>query len=241
MKNLSKLLAVVFLLPFFMSAQDAADKKYTMVELSYMKVKIGSEKKFEDAVKAHNEKYHKDGSYASQLYSVTTGSETGWYVWTMGSMTFTELDGRPTGEEHGKDWNKTIAPYIEEYGRVEYWRKSEKLSNSKDDNEKMIILWWIDVNRGDYRKIKPFLENIASLYKKNDDEMNTYDNQFPQGDGRDIVLVWPLNSWADMDKDDWKLKEQYEEEHGESAWDDAVEDWENATKSVVQEVWTVVE
>lgn len=233
------MLAVVFLLPFFMSAQEGADEKYTMVELSYMKAKIGSEAKFEDAVKAHNEKYHKDGTYASSLYAITTGNETGWYVWTMNS-TFTELDGRPTDDDHGKDWDKNVSPYVEEYGRVEYWKRSDKLSNTKESEDNMIIIWWVDVNRGDFRKIKGFLKNIAELYKKNDDEMNAYNNQFSQDDGRDLALVWPLDNWADMDKDDWKLKEQYEEEHGESAWEDAIEDWEGATNSISQEVWKVV-
>jgi len=240
MKILSKMLAVVFLLPFFMSAQDDADKKYTMVELSYMKAKIGSEKKFEDAVKAHNEKYHKEGAYGSQLYAITTGSETGWYVWTMGSVTFAELDSRPKDEDHNKDWDKNVAPYVADYGRVEYWKRDDKLSNPKESEEGLIQIWWIDTEDGEYYRFKSIMQDVADIYKTMDEEMNTYNNAFSQDDGRDVAVVWPLKNWADLDNRDWNMKEKYEEENGEGSWENLIDDWEDATKSIVQEIWRVV-
>ena len=59
MKKLKFLLFAAVLMPFLMHAQE---ETYRMVELSYMKAKVGMESKFEAAVKAHNAKYHKEGN-----------------------------------------------------------------------------------------------------------------------------------------------------------------------------------
>ena len=45
---------------FTVNAQEEKES-YSMVEVTYMKAKIGMEKAFEAAVKSHNEKYHKEG------------------------------------------------------------------------------------------------------------------------------------------------------------------------------------
>ncbi len=208
-----------------------------MVELSYMKAKVGMEAKFEAAVKKHNEKYHKEGAYGATLFAIATGSEAGWFVWAMGPTTFTELDSRPTGDEHAADWDKNVAPYIAEYGRVEYWRWNEKLSNWKESDEKMINLWWMDIESGEYYRFKQFMEKVVPIFKEMDDEMNVYNNQFRQSDGRDVAIVWPMENWASMDDEGWNMKEEYEKKYGEGSWENALEDWDDFVASMSGEVW----
>jgi len=241
MRIFSKILTLALCLPFLLSAQDDS-KKYRAVELSYMKAKIGMEAKFEAAVKAHNAKYHKEGAYESELYAIATGNETGWYVWTMGGFTFTELDGRPGEGAHQDDWNKTIAPYVEDYGRVEYWRMNADLSarNDAEEDETMIQIWWIDVESGEYYRFKKVVADVTAVHKKMNDQMSTYENEFTQGDGRDVALVWPMKNWASMDDDSWKMKEEFEKMHGEGSWRLALEEWEDVIAGNVQEVWRVV-
>jgi hypothetical protein len=234
MRIFSKLLVAAFCLPMFLSAQES---KYTMVELSYMKPKMGMEAKFEAAVKAHNEKYHKEGAYQSELFLISTGNATGWYVWVMGPVTYTQLDGRPADKAHGDDWDKTISPFLEKSGRVEYWRWDEKMSNRKDNNESMIHLWFIDVQRGEWYRYQAIMEKVAAMHKQKDEEINVYTNELSQNDGRDVAMVFPMNGWAEFDKEDWKLKEAFDATYGEGAWDDAMKEWENVVVANVQEVW----
>lgn len=240
MRIISKILTLALCLPFLLAAQDDS-KKYREVELSYMKAKVGMEAKFEAAVKAHNEKYHKEGVYSSELYAIATGSETGWYVWTMGGFTFTELDGRPGEGAHQTDWDKNVSPYVAEYGRVEYWRMNADLSARTDaDDETMLQIWWLDVKRGDYYRFKKVMSGVSAIHKKMKSEMSVYDNEFTQNDGREVAIVWPLKNWADMDDDSWKMKEEYEKENGEGTWQLLLEEWRDVVKGNVQEVWRVV-
>lgn len=234
MRTLKHLLLGLFCLPLMMMAQSEA---YRMVELSYMKAKPGMAQKFESAVKAHNEKYHKEGKYGSGLYSIVTGNEAGWYVWTMGPCTFTDLDGRPGEGAHQDDWNKTIEPLVAEYGRTEYWRMNDKMSHRVQNDAKMIQLWWVDINRGEYYRFRNFMEKVQVINAKKNESISVYDNEFSQNDGRDVAIVWPLENWAAMDKDDWKMKDAYEEEYGAGSWQLALEEWKDVIEGMKQEVW----
>jgi hypothetical protein len=234
MRTLRHLLLGIFCLPLIMMAQSEA---YRMVELSYMKAKPGMYSKFEAAVKAHNEKYHKEGKYGSALYSIVTGNEAGWYVWTMGPCTFTDLDGRPAAGAHEDDWNKTIEPLIAEYGRTEYWKWNDKMSFRVENDNKMIQLWWVDITKGEYYRFKAFMEKIKAVHEKQNDAISVYDNQFNQNDGRDVVIVWSMENWASMDKDDWKMKTEFEAMYGEGSWELAIEEWKDVVNSRVEEVW----
>ncbi len=228
-------MVALFSLPLILTAQEEA--KYRMVELSYMKAKIGMEDKFEEAVKKHNEKYHKEGMYGSALYSIVTGEDAGWFVWTMGPMTFTDLDSRPGKGDHADDWQKNVAPYVAEYGRVEYWRWNEKLSNWKESDEKMINLWWMELESGEYYRFKAFMEEVVPIFKEQDDEMNVYNNQFRMSGGRGVAIVWPMENWASMDEEGWNMKEEYEKKYGEGTWENALEEWDDFVASMSSEVW----
>ena len=233
MKTIKMFFLGAFILPFLLQAQDS----YRMVELSYMKAKPGMAQKFEAAVKAHNAKYHKEGAYEASLYSIATGNEAGWYVWTMGPCTFTDLDGRPDEGGHADDWAKNVDPYVEEYGRVEYWRWNEKLSFRKANDNKMIQILWLDLERGEYYRFKNFMEKIQAIHEKMDDGIAVYNNQFNQNDGRDVAIVWSMANWAEMDKEDWKMSEEYEKAYGEGSWDLALEEWEDCVAGMTSEVW----
>lgn len=235
MKALKLFMVALFSLPLILTAQDEA--KYGMVELSYMKAKIGMEDKFVAAVKKHNEKYHKEGVYEATLYSIATGDDAGWFVWAMGPLTFTDLDNSPGEGDHMDSWQKNVAPYIADYGRVEYWRWNEKLSNWKESDEKMINIWWMDLENGEYYRFKAFMEEVAPIFKEQDDEMNVYNNQFRKTGGRDVAIVWPMENWASMDEEGWNMKEEYEKKYGEGTWENALEEWDDFIAAMSGEVW----
>jgi hypothetical protein len=101
----------------------------------------------------------------------------------------------------------------------------------------MIQIWWVDVNRGEYYRFKNFMEKIKAVNEKNNRAISVYDNEFNQNDGRDIAMVWPLENWAAMDKDDWKIRDAYEAEYGEGSWELAIEEWKDAMGGMKQEIW----
>ena len=239
MKNQLKILLLLFSFSLVSFAQDDGGEApdYVMVELNYMKAKPGMESKFVEAVKKHNAKYHPEGPYDASLFYIRTGSDAGWYVWAMGGMTFTDLDGAPGSGEHQDNWAKTIAPYVQEYGPIEFWRYNKKLSHSNGKAEPLEILWFVDIESGEYYRFKNLMEDIQAIHASKDDEMQVWNNSFNQGDGRDVAIAWTLDSWSDLDKEDWSMKEAYDEEYGEGSWENALEEWDDIIEKVKREVW----
>ena len=238
------LLALLFCLPLFMMAQEEEAKpKYGMVQDVYIKAKQGMQDKFEAAVKAHNEKYHKEGAHQARLYSVITGRDAGWYIWEMGPGTYTDLDSRPGKGEHNEDWDNNVAQYIQKVGRVEYWKYNSKLSPSSEDAEDASkwIIWYFDVKRGEWYRFQDFMEKVKAINEKMGDSFGVWTNEFGQNDGREVSLSFPFSKWADLDEDDWNMREEYEKEHGPNSWTHALSEWRAVTTETVREVWVKVD
>ena len=235
---LASMLIAALLLTSTGIAQEKEEKTYGMAEITYMLPKIGSEKAFVSSVKAHNEKYHNDGPHRAYLDNVLTGDESGWYVWVMGPCTFTDLDSRPGKGAHADDWTQNIAPTIRKYGRTEYWKFNEELSNiSNDTPPKYEELWVIDLKRGDYYRFNALMSKIKAAYAKKGANISVYNNQFPTDDGREIVIVWDYSSWAGFDDEGRGIKKDFEEINGEGSWDNMLEEWNEITENIVRQVW----
>jgi hypothetical protein len=215
-------------------------KSYQMVEITYMMPKIGMEKAFVKAVKEHNQKFHNQAPYTASLDRIATGRYTGWFVWVMGSTTFSQLDTRPNKGAHNDNWDKTISPLVKKYGMTEYWKMNAKLSFKANDKAPAIEnIWFLKVKNGNYYRFKDVIKKFKDAFKKKGDNFFIYDNQFSQDDGRDVAIVWTLNSWADMDDEDGGIKKYYEEVNGEGSWTSAIKEWEAVTESIKSEVWEI--
>ncbi|GGK59748.1 MULTISPECIES: hypothetical protein [Flavobacteriaceae] len=226
---------------FTVNAQEEKES-YAMVEVTYMKAKIGMEKAFEAAVKSHNEKYHKEGVFKASLDLIITGKETGWYAWIMGPCTFSDLDKRPNDSAHGNDWDKNVSPNVLEYGRNEFWRYNSKLSYSGNspDSPKLENIWFIDLKKGQGYKFREFIEKVKKAHeKRGEGSLNVYNNQFRDDEGRDVAIVWGYNNWAEMDDDNGGIKKYYEEIYGEGSWTNALKDWDNSIDSINSQVWRI--
>jgi hypothetical protein len=232
--------ASLMILSFLLMAQEEEKPKYTMVEHVIINVKPGTQGDFEKAVKAHNEAHH-NGAHNAWLMKVETGKNAGTYIWGMGPCTFTDLDSRPTGGAHDEDWANNVGTHIESVDGVEYWRKMDKLSYTKADEEwNMLNIWTLDIKRGEWYRFKSFMEKVQPIFEEKDETNNVWSKQFNENDGKDAAIVWRMKSWADMDNQDWNMKEEYDKKYGEGSWDDALEEWEDFVESMTSQVWSVV-
>ncbi len=66
------LLLAFLLVPVFALAQD-----YEMYETQYLKVMPGHAKQFNEAMKAHNERFHASGPYRADVSLVPNGPRSG--------------------------------------------------------------------------------------------------------------------------------------------------------------------
>lgn len=231
----------VLLVSLLFSSTIISQEKYQMVELTFMLPKIGMEKSFVDAVKSHNDVYHKDGPYKGHIDRILTGKKAGWFVWLMGPCTFSDLDSRPESDEHDKHWADKVAPTIAKYGSTEYWKNNPKLSyKSGTETPKLEEIWFLDIKKGDYYRFKALITKVkAAFEKKGKGDMQIYNNQFNENNGRDVAIVWGMNSWAEMDDEDSSIKSEYEEINGEGSWENMLDDWEEITVSVVRQMWEI--
>jgi len=240
MKKVIALLCL-FMSPLFMVAQEEAKEEaegpaYQMAELTYIKAKVGMEKEFVQAIWAHNAKYHSEAPYRSQLWNIRFGDDAGWYVWTMGTMTFSDLDNAPGQGEHAEDWRKNIAKYVAEYGKNETWVLSESASNPKPGATKIQVVWTVDTKDGEGDEFMDFMKQVAEVHKEGDREILTWNGGFTE-DGRDYAMVFPMESFTSFDTDKWDIEEPFNEKFGEDAWEDAMDDWEDYVEDMTQALW----
>jgi hypothetical protein len=230
-------------MPLFMSAQEEDTKpKYGMVQDVYIKAKQGMNDEFEAAVKAHNEAFHKEGPHSARLYSVATGRDVGWYIWEMGPCTYTDLDNRPAKGAHDEDWDNNVGQHVHKVGRVEYWKYNNKLSYAKEGEEgSKWIIWYFDVKRGEWYRFQDFMTKIKNINEKMGESIGVWTNEYAQNDGREVSLSFPFSKWADLDEDDWNMKDEYEKEYGAGTWTNALKEWRAVTTESVREVWVAVD
>jgi hypothetical protein len=238
MKTLVHVVLGLFCLPLLLNAQDEENTEpYGMVELTYMHAKQGMDKKFIDAVRQHNDKYHPEGNYQAGLWRIETGNEAGTYVWSMGGLSYTDLDGAPGEGDHQEDWAKTVEPYVAEYGRVEYWRYSDKFSTPDDEAEAMQQVWFMDLKWGEYYRFQAFMEKVHEIHVESGEEFHLWMNEFSGANKRDIAFTWPFDKWAELDDDDFNMMKAYNEKYGPGSWMNAMKEWDAFMEELNQEVW----
>lgn len=241
MKKLVALLVVLFCAPTFLSAQDDADDAYVMIELTFMTCKKGMDAEFQKAVHAHNKKFHPEGPYQAGLWVIETGADAGAYIWTMGPVTYTQLDDAPGKGDHAEDWKKNVGIYVESYGGVEYWSMNTKLSVWDDEPDKMFMSMVVGIEEGKYHDFKAFIEKTSAIHKKHSDkEWKVWSNNFWGADNRHFALNFYMDSWADFDNEEYKMTDEYDAEYGEGAWERALDDWREITIPVSRTVWRAI-
>jgi hypothetical protein len=220
------------------------DKSYEMWEDIMLTPDNTNLKVLGDNMRKHNQTYHNQGAHKATVYNISTGPNAGKIIWEMGSLTYSDLDTRPSVGGHDEDWRDNIDPYIKKTNTVEYWKADKKLNNTDmldGDNSKYPILffrYW-EVEPGQGFNINTFFKKVSETVKALDgvNPWGIYYNEFRQGDlGRHIATVGFSPNWADFDRDvNWV--ETFEKLHGENSWQNHI-NMRNATFSNSwDEIW----
>jgi len=220
---MKRIFFIATLLSVFLLA--GAQESYVMYETMYMKPKADKLEEFNDALAAHNKKFHAEGASKVFIRYVINGPHAGEYVWVMGPTTWTDLDNRPDDKAHTDDWNK-VAPLLDEVSEVEYWRMDDKLSyfpEGYDGSSKIHVRAW-DVKPGKWDETLAVLKQVTAVYEDTKDKnpWMIYYNQFQTGNGRDVSAVVGFEKWAEYDEESTWVKD-FERVNGEGSWDTAME------------------
>jgi hypothetical protein len=120
---MKKLIFLLLALPLIGLGQ-----KQTVVSTSRYFPKADKVLEFEKGLTAHIAKYH-SGDWKWRVYEIQTGEDAGGYMVVEGPKSWDEFDKRGNlGDEHTKDWNKNVAPYMSDKYSSVYSEYMEDLS-----------------------------------------------------------------------------------------------------------------
>jgi hypothetical protein len=232
MKKLIFLMLVVFM----------CLNSYVMYKTMYIKPNFSKIKEFNEALAAHNKKFHGEGPNSVAIQYVLNGSRAGQLVWVMGPLTFTDLDGRPSDNAHTADWN-AVMPYIDEISEVEYWRLDPDLSYTPEGwnfTPKIHVRSW-ELKHGKSEEFLSVIKKIVEVFrsKKYDHSWHVYWNYFQTGNGRDIAGVFGFDKWTFYDEDPVFIRD-FEEIHGEGSWEETYETMTRVTVEMTEELREVM-
>ncbi len=224
---------LIGLLPTPASAQDAP--AYVMWETIYLTVKPGHANALAEELAEHNRLFHAEGPHTAYVSYIVNGPHTGDMLWRMGPTTFSDLDGRPSGDPHDSDWDNDVLVNCEKVHTAEYWRLNENLSRMPEPDAEppaLVRVRFFDVaDNALFRKTQGQLLKVAEERGVTRPRL-MFRNQDVNRDGRDWIAVSFYENWAERDEDGPELgfREAFNNVHGEDTWDTF---WEEVDKAIV--------
>ncbi|MBI1342720.1 MAG: hypothetical protein GC171_07300 [Terrimonas sp.] len=114
---------------FMLIAFGATSFSQSVVNSSRYFPKADKVLEFEKGLAAHIMKYH-SGDWKWRVYEIQSGPDAGGYHVTEGPKTWDEFDNRGNlGDEHVKDWNKNVAPFLTDRYSSSYAEFRDDLSS----------------------------------------------------------------------------------------------------------------
>ncbi len=221
-----------------------AQTDYTMFDNTYLTVKTERYKEFNKAMSEHNKKFHSgDGPRYANVWWVNSGTNAGSFVWSMGPVTYTDMDSFDRlKEEHLNDWMFNVMPTIQSIDESSAWKRKDKFSYNLDDENfnKLNITFYSIESWQDYR-FEKILEMVKNVYETKKYE-HTFSVYYPESDldnERDVAIVWGFNKWASFDEDP-QFKKDFEEINGEGSWTTLMDEYKATVKGRTSEIWMLI-
>ena len=224
--TMKKPIMIVGLIAFAISAM-MAQTDYQQWEVMGITPKADKLDLFKKGLGAHNKKYHATDPYKVSIVSVLTGPNSGQFTWLMGPCTWTQLDARMTKGEHDGDWDKTVAPNIESYGEVSYWRLDKDINyqaaNATTFTKARLRFYTVIPGEGD--RLTDLFKKVAEVYKKKQyaASYNVYRRQGASA-GPSVVVSLNFAKWSFFDSPNSLMKD-YEEMYGANSWNRFLDDF----------------
>jgi len=236
---MKKLFYTFLLIPLLAISQN--NPEAVVIENVMLTVLPGHVKAFEEGVAAHNKKYHTAGPYQSSVFVIGNGKNAGKYIWNMGPLPWSAMDGRPTtANGHDADWDAKVVPHLSNEVDVNYWRMHADLSDfSKDFTLKNLSVFMIDVKRfKDMDFMEKVVKKVHQVYmsKLPDQRHGIYTNEMPAIDGPDFAWVDFFDSLGWMGRPDTFVKD-FEAVHGAGSFQTFLADVEATTNGQTTELW----
>lgn len=214
---MKKLLVALLLCPLMAFSQEADQP--SLYEVVNIKVKAGEEKAFEDAVKAHDAKFHAADPYKARLFFNINGPSGGSYSWIMGPMNYAAMENRPGEGEHDDDWD-SVMTHAKGAQSPTYWSLDRELSHMAEGDNSKRVIWMYDIKQGQSKRWGELIGQVKEVYEKKRPTEPLYVvwNEFANTKaGMDAAVIFPFEEWSWMDRKS-TFPKLYEELNGAGSW-----------------------
>jgi len=234
MRKLTLLLAAMLAITVFSFGQD----DYTMYKVMYMEPDYENLKDLGEAMADHNKTFHNEAPNKGHIWLVNTGPRTGNWLYVLGPITYTEMDGVDLGEDHLEHWVGKVLPNIEGMSDGGMWRMDDELSyegtigfTGKE------VLTFFKLKDFDGYRFKDMVKKIKKVYKEKEypNFFQLYYSQFSQEDGYDVMIAGGFENWAFFDNKP-NFKADYEEVHGEGSFQKLLEEYRDVVENEYDEL-----
>ena len=236
------LIYLMMLLPLFCLSQNTEPSQAEPLVIATMLIapQPGEIAAFKEGMQSHNNRFHDNGAMGVRIYQVLNGPNAEKYMAVMGPMPWSALDTPITGEDHESDWYDNVIPYMKDETDVNYWRFDAKNSHFPENFEinKLEVLT-IDIKRGEQEAMQKGIETISQVFKEKypDLPIGFYTNEFGSTkDGRDFSVVYFFDDFAWLGEDS-KMKDRFNEVHGEGGYEQFMKDWLELSEGAQTEIW----
>jgi hypothetical protein len=237
MKNLFFFAILLFSVSLY--SQEQAPE-YVMFQSIVLSPNSGQGQQLRAGIKAHNQKYHTEGTNTVNVWSVASGPGIGNLHWIKGPMTWTDMDNPIGDEEHMEDWRTNIMPHAE-MESMDFWRLNADLSYMPEGFQpRVMVVRYFDLKQGKGNNAEHVIGTLVGMYKAKGYDMGiqVFSNQANADGKRDWAICWFHDSFASMDKqrNGWS---NYEEMYGMDSRE-FFENWNETTDFKGMEIFRLV-
>lgn len=209
----------------FICANIFAQENANIYRVTYIKPKPGQTDKFLTGLKEHTEKHHSKGIMKVRTYQVVSGEKSGWYVRTVGPITWADVDKHQANEKskiHASHGAKFLRPYIGERIGPMYWTPRNEYSlnrNTSKSPSKMTRVSYTHLNPlmdGEYGELRKQIKEAHE--KTNSDASFTVGQLVHGGKMHTYAQFYSLDSWSDMASGGLSNASRINEVFGQGAW-----------------------
>jgi len=201
----------------------AISQDYTMFMSIELDPAPGKSLELEKGVKAHNAKYHTEGSSKGYLWAVMSGPRSGKYVWGQGPMTWGDMD-IPLSEAHSADWEKNVASHCSAVSNFTYMRRDDERSYNPENevtaSKFLARIFNVTGNRGALLNALGEIGKVCKA-KKYDQARRVYNSVFNQANNQEVVLIYPFESFTQFETSTGLprgFQQDFEEINGFGSW-----------------------
>lgn len=192
MKRLFSVLVISLLIISGGMTQD-----YTMFMTIELDPAPGKALALEKGVKAHNDKFHKEGENKAYLWSVLSGPRSGKYVWGQGPMRWESMDEGLT-EEHAADWERNVATHCSHVGNFTYnLRDDERSYNPENQVTAPMVVAKVFTVTGNRGALLDAIGEIGKVFKAKgySQARRVYHSVFNLENNQEVFLIYPFESF----------------------------------------------